>query len=112
MDLHGGKTATLLLAVALTLFVAAVSHGSVAIPLNELFNALFSGGDSSSSRIINEIRLPRVAIAFITGGLLALAGVMMQTMLQNPLADPYVLGTSGGAAVAVLAGFLLGIPSP
>jgi iron complex transport system permease protein len=111
MDLQGGKTFTLLLAVTLTLFMVAVGHGSVAIPFNELLDALFSGGDSSSARIINEIRLPRVVIAFITGGLLALAGVMMQTMLQNPLADPYVLGTSGGAAVAVLFGFLFGIPS-
>jgi iron complex transport system permease protein len=58
--------------------------------------------------VILELRLPRALNAFTTGGLLALAGVLMQVLLRNPLADPYVLGISGGAAVAALGAMLLG----
>src|SRR5882757_8970984 len=59
--------------------------------------------------VILKLRLPRALNAFSTGGLLALAGVLMQVLLRNPLADPYVLGISGGAAVAALAAMLLGL---
>lgn len=59
--------------------------------------------------IILELRLPRALTAFCVGGLLALAGTLMQVLLRNPLADPYVLGTSGGAAVGALGAILLGL---
>jgi len=55
-----------------------------------------------------KLRLPRAASAFVVGGMLALAGALMQVLLRNPLADPYVLGISGGAAVAALLAMLLG----
>lgn len=55
-----------------------------------------------------ELRLTRGMTAFATGAALALAGVMMQALLRNPLADPYVLGISGGAAVGALAAMLFG----
>ena len=58
--------------------------------------------------IIFSLRLPRTLAAFVTGGLLALAGGLMQILLRNPLADPYVLGSSGGAAVATLLLLLAG----
>ena len=61
-----------------------------------------SDGGSLVRQVIFELRLPRALNAFSTGGLLALAGVLMQVLLRNPLADPYVLGISGGAAVAAL----------
>ena len=59
------------------------------------------GGDAghAARAIVRELRLPRALAAFATGGLLALAGALMQVLLRNPLADPYVLGISGGAAV-------------
>lgn len=60
-------------------------------------------------RIVGEIRLPRALAALVTGSLLALAGTLMQVLLRNPLADPYVLGVSGGAAAFALAGMLLGL---
>lgn len=60
-------------------------------------------------RIVGDIRLPRAVAAFVTGSLLALAGVLMQVLLRNPLADPYVLGVSGGAAAFALAAMLLGM---
>jgi iron complex transport system permease protein len=60
-------------------------------------------------KILFTIRLPRTLSAFATGGLLALAGTLMQVLLRNPLADPYVLGVSGGAAIGSLFFLLLGI---
>jgi len=59
--------------------------------------------------IVWQLRLPRVASAFACGGLLALAGALLQALLRNPLADPYVLGISGGSAVAALAAMLFGL---
>ncbi len=68
------------------------------------------GADAAPVRqVILELRLPRALNAFSIGGLLALAGVLMQVLLRNPLADPYVLGISGGAAVAALGAMLLGL---
>ncbi len=55
-----------------------------------------------------DLRLPRALTAFGVGGLLAVAGVLMQVLLRNPLAEPYILGSSGGAAVAALLGMMLG----
>jgi len=57
---------------------------------------------------VRELRLPRAAAAFAVGGLLAVAGALMQVLLRNPLADPYVLGLSGGAACGALAALLIG----
>lgn len=59
--------------------------------------------------IVWELRLPRALCAIAVGGLLALAGLLMQVLLGNPLADPYILGLSGGSACAILSALLLGI---
>lgn len=59
--------------------------------------------------LIRSLRAPRVAAAAGVGALLALSGLAMQALLRNPLADPYVLGTSGGAAVGALLALMLGI---
>ena len=63
---------------------------------------------STASAIVRELRLPRALAAFAVGGLLALAGALMQVLLRNPLADPYILGISGGAAVGALGAMLAG----
>jgi iron complex transport system permease protein len=88
--------------------ILAVSTGSTPLRLHELAGALFTGNDSVLREVVLDLRLPRALNAFSTGGLLALAGVLMQVLLRNPLADPYVLGISGGAAVSALAAMLLG----
>jgi iron complex transport system permease protein len=103
------------LAVVLTLGLAAmlllsISYGSVAIPFRDVVMLLLDPDDSAWSRILWELRLPRALFAFVIGGSLALAGVLMQALLRNPLADPYILGTSGGAATAMLIAFLLSLP--
>ena len=86
--------------------VAALSLGSERVAAGSLFPALISkliGTDSPLSReqdvIIFSLRLPRIALAIGVGAALAVAGAAFQALLRNPLADPYVLGVSGGAAL-------------
>ncbi len=68
------------------------------------------GEDSSGGvAIVRELRLPRALCAFAVGGLLAVAGALLQVLLRNPLADPYVLGISGGAAVGALTALSAGV---
>ncbi len=81
-----------------------LSKGSTSVSLYQL---LFSD-NTQINMIIFKLRLPRMLTAFVSGGLLALAGSLMQVLLQNPLADPYVLGVSSGAAFFTLLLMLLG----
>jgi iron complex transport system permease protein len=89
--------------------VTGLACGSVHIPLAKLFSVLVQPGGDAISGIVWKLRLPRVLAAFSCGGLLALAGTLMQVLLRNPLADPYVFGISGGAALGVMFGMLLGV---
>ena len=97
----------LLCAVASLLFAGMT--GSIAVPLAEMPDALrqLVDGESSLAASLIELRAGRALTAFVTGGALALAGVMMQALLRNPLADPYVLGISAGASVGALLALLL-----
>lgn len=99
--------ALLLCAVASLLFSGMT--GSIAVPLAEMPDALrqLAHGESSLKASLLELRAGRALTAFVTGGALALAGVMMQALLRNPLADPYVLGISAGASVGALLALLL-----
>jgi len=98
-----------LTAAALAAFAIALATGSTRLPLPDLLRTLVSPGDSVASEIVMQLRLPRALAAFSVGGLLALAGALMQVLLRNPLADPYVLGVSGGAAVGALSAMLVGL---
>src|ERR1700722_5538846 len=106
-----GRLLPLLSLIALLSIGLAVSVGSTSLRLDTVVTALLGSHDSVVREVIFELRLPRALNAFSTGGLLALAGVLMQVLLRNPLADPYVLGISGGAAVAALGAMLLGFGS-
>ena len=97
--------------VALTAFALALVSGSSHLAPLELLRALAAPGDSVAGEILFKLRLPRALAAFAAGGLLALAGALMQVLLRNPLADPYVLGLSGGAAVGALGAMLAGLGS-
>jgi len=99
----------LLLAAASLL--CAMLVGSVQIPLAEVFSHLLGDDGSVNDRIIDELRLPRALSGFAVGGLLALAGALIQVLLRNPLGDPYVLGVSGGASAAVLLAMLAALPT-
>lgn len=100
----------MLLALAPLALWFALSQGSLDIGATELWRALLGlPGDATAQRVIHELRLPRAAAAFAVGGLLALSGALLQVLLRNPLADPYVLGVSGGAACAALLSMLAGL---
>src|SRR5262245_36218562 len=107
----GTRHAVLLAALAL-LAIASVAIalvvGSVAIPPLKVLDALRAPAGALDADIVRGLRLPRALNAFATGGLLAVAGVLMQVLVRNPLADPYVLGVSGGAAVGALGAMLAG----
>ena len=100
-------TGVLLLLVPAALLYA-LGSGSVALPLSDILDALVTPG-SLEATLVRDLRLPRALTAFAVGAMLALSGALLQVLLRNPLADPYVLGVSGGAAVAMLAASLLGI---
>jgi len=89
--------------------VISLGSGSVEIPFTDVLSSLLTDTASMQHDIIWQLRWPRAASAFAAGGLLALAGVLMQVLLRNPLADPYILGTSGGAAVFALLAFIAGL---
>lgn len=92
----------LLIILSLLSFALAFSSGSMSISFQQIYDSLSAHQNSTVHTIIWELRAPRAYTAFITGGLLALAGVIMQVLLRNPLADPYILGVSGGASVMAL----------
>jgi iron complex transport system permease protein len=94
--------------LALASLGVALSIGSGSAGPGELVDVLSGSADAASRDILVKLRLPRALAAFGTGATLALAGVLMQVLLRNPLADPYILGTSGGAAVAALLAMLAG----
>jgi iron complex transport system permease protein len=94
---------------ALAAFAFALASGSMYLAPSELLQGVFAPGDSIAGEIVLRLRLPRAFAAFAVGGLLALAGALMQVLLRNPLADPYVLGLSGGAAAGALGALLLGL---
>lgn len=80
----------------------ALLYGPADVHLAELWRIVQGGGTEVARTVVVELRLPRVLTAYAVGALLALAGVLLQALFRNPLADPYVLGVSGGAAVAAL----------
>lgn len=88
----------------------ALTVGSLRIPFVDVLAAL-AGREVPGIDVVLELRLPRALAGFACGGLLALAGALMQVLLRNPLADPYVLGISGGAGCGALFAILLGLPA-
>lgn len=103
----------LLAPVALLLVAtAAVMLGPVRIPAGDVWSALAGAGDSSTVAIIRSIRLPRTLLAALVGAALAMAGSALQGSLRNPLAEPYLLGVSGGAATGAVVAVALGARSP
>jgi iron complex transport system permease protein len=89
----------------------AISVGMGAVPLapGEIVDALRGVGSDTARMIVVELRLPRALLAVLVGGGLALAGAVFQAMLRNPLAEPYILGISGGAAVGAVSVLALGL---
>jgi iron complex transport system permease protein len=91
------------------IFIISLSIGSVDISIKQLLHALLDQDDSLASSVVLDLRFPRTVVGFMVGAMLALAGALMQVLLRNPLAEPYVLGVSGGASAAVLVAMLSGL---
>ncbi len=89
----------------------ALAMGSADIGLRDVWGAVRGTAPEQVQSLVNDLRLPRALTAFAVGGLLAVAGVLMQVLLRNPLAEPYILGSSGGAAVAALLAMSIGMGS-
>ena len=98
----------LALIAAGSVFIALL-FGSLSLTTGQVFDTLVRPVPGVVDDVIWQLRLPRVLAAFACGGLLATSGVLLQVLLRNPLADPYILGISGGAALGALGAVLLGI---
>lgn len=101
----------LLVVVVLVAALLGVSGGAVAMSPGDVLRALLGEGDATQVAIVQNLRLPRVALGLAVGAGLAVSGAALQTTLRNPLAEPYLLGVSGGAAAGAVAAVTLGVAS-
>ncbi|MEM7414235.1 MAG: iron ABC transporter permease [Gemmatimonadota bacterium] len=100
-------TAALVVLIPLSV-VAGLRFGTVPLTTTDVLAALMGSGDPIPRDIVLDFRLPRVLLALIVGGGLAVAGATFQALLRNPLAEPYILGVSGGASVGAVLVLALG----
>jgi iron complex transport system permease protein len=101
-------TLALAAAVAIASLFIALLFGSVSLTPSQVVQAVFASNPGIEHDIIRQLRAPRAFAAFACGGLLALAGVLLQALLRNALADSYILGVSGGASLGALGAMTLG----
>lgn len=108
-NVRSGVVIAILCVVAIMLAAANLATGAVEIPLGEIWNIITGKGGSDAvwELIVMQSRLPLVATAALSGGALAIAGLLMQTLFNNPLADPSILGVSSGASLGVAIVMLL-----
>src|SRR5579863_224909 len=102
------KGAVALAGAAALVFLSSLLIGSSGISVHDALAALLGGGTEAARSVMLDVRLPRLVAAYGVGGLLALSGVLLQALFRNPLADPYVLGVSGGASVGAVMAMMLG----
>ncbi|HEY2825337.1 MAG TPA: iron ABC transporter permease [Gemmatimonadales bacterium] len=106
-----------LLALAAAVMVLGLLLGPAHIGVTDAVRALWGAGDSTTVDIVRQLRAPRVLLAFLVGGSLAVTGATLQALIRNPLADPYLLGLAGGAglgavlAIALHLGGVWGVPA-
>lgn len=102
----------LLVLAVVAAVVAGLGAGSVPLGPVDVWRALLGEGDGHAVSIVQGLRLPRVALALVVGAGLAASGTALQATLRNPLAEPYLLGVSGGAAVGAVFSVVLGLNTP
>ena len=94
----------LLLLLSLVLLAIAPFFGQIALPLTELLDS-----NTMEHKVFFDLRLPRVLLAFLVGGILALGGLIFQSVFRNPMSTPFTLGVASGAtlftAIAIVLGF-------
>jgi len=101
----------LLIASLLIVATIGIAYGAASVSLGGVFAALHGSGDPTSIAIVRDLRLPRVVLGALVGAGLGASGAALQGSLRNPLAEPYLLGVSGGAAVGAVIVFALGFSS-
>jgi len=106
---HTPRRLALLALIVVAAVALSLSFGASGIGPGDLWRALSGSGDPTTRSILFQLRLPRAALAALVGGALGLTGCTFQALLRNPLAEPYVLGVSGGAAVGAVAVVVTGI---
>lgn len=104
------KRALIVTAVVLVSLAAGLVVGAVPLTPRELWSGLIDPA-SPSSDILRNLRVPRVLLAFVVGGALGVSGAALQALVRNPLAEPYLLGLSGGAGLGAVVAIGLKIPS-
>jgi iron complex transport system permease protein len=107
-------TCAALAALLVAVMLAALSIGSVPIPISDIISVLTgsAGVNEPARTIILSLRLPRILLAVIVGAGLSVAGVVFQALLRNPLAEPYILGISSGGTVGALLAIGLSVGAP
>lgn len=99
----------LLCSLCVAAVILALASGSADLSAAEVWQSITGRSPDNIRRLVMDLRLPRALTALGVGGLLAVSGVLMQVLLRNPLAEPYILGSSGGAAVAALLAMMFGL---
>ena len=97
-----------LVGLAVCAALADLALGPVSIPLRDVIGAFTGAGDPATQPILTQIRAPRVALGIAAGVALALSGATLQGMLRNPLADPGLIGVTGGASLGAVLVIVLG----
>ena len=92
----------LALLIATAAIAISLMTGAAALPFDRVIASLFGNGNAGEQSIVVDLRLPRALLAGLAGGGLAVSGATFQAMLRNPLAEPYILGVSGGAALGAV----------
>ncbi|MHB1297667.1 MAG: FecCD family ABC transporter permease [Gemmatimonadaceae bacterium] len=107
------RTLALLVVLLGVAVVAGLAGGSVPLSPLDVWRALTGGGaGDTASAIVQGLRLPRVVLGAVVGAGLAASGTALQATLRNPLAEPYLLGVSGGAAVGAVLAVVVGVSMP
>ncbi|WDN90404.1 iron complex transport system permease protein [Desulfosarcina sp. BuS5] len=101
----------ILFIILLIVILAALAIGSTSTGIKAVYQAFFGheDADSMTRAIILHLRLPRAVLAALVGAALSLGGLVFQAILRNPLAEPYILGISGGSAIGAILGILMGL---
>jgi iron complex transport system permease protein len=98
-----------LVAALIVIAMIAIARGAIAVSLTGVIDALRGRGDPTAIAIVRDLRLPRVVLGALVGAGLGASGAALQGALRNALAEPYLLGVSGGAAVGAVIAFALGV---
>lgn len=100
---------TALGALAIAVLATAIVVGPAGLAPGDVLRGLIGRGDPTTIAIVRDLRVPRAVLAFLVGGSLAVTGAVLQALVRNPLADPYLLGLSGGAGLGAVLAIALGL---